>query len=231
MYLPYFQFEVRNWLTGNISMHSMCAQGLFINLCALWWKNGGELQYQPKQLAKRFRISVAEFEEYFKELQEDVIILDDGLIEIKFLRELLESRKINYLKRAEAGRMGGKAKYKKMKQVEKKTGIPVKEKRKRRFVPPTIQDVAVYIEEKDLVGVVDPKIFVQYYQEGDWHDQKGSPVKNWKQKLLAVWATPEKRKARRNAHKEINEDKFNKNIDKMLASEDNQNVAKQAIPF
>ena len=32
---------------------------------------------------------------------------------------------------------------------------------------------------------VDPVKFFEYYEAGDWKDSKGSPVKNWKQKLIS----------------------------------------------
>lgn len=47
---------------------------------------------------------------------------------------------------------------------------------------PTEEEVAKYIEKNGLS--VDPHEFFQYFEEGNWHDSKGEPVRNWKQKLL-----------------------------------------------
>ena len=33
--------------------------------------------------------------------------------------------------------------------------------------------------------------FFNYYTAGEWHDGNGKPVKNWKQKAIAVWFKPE----------------------------------------
>lgn len=65
-----------------------------------------------------------------------------------------------------------------------------KEKRKKdykrkTFSPPTLEEVITYFDVKKISG--DPQKFYEYYSVADWHDSKGNPVKNWKQKALAVW--------------------------------------------
>ncbi|MBO5969251.1 MAG: phage replisome organizer N-terminal domain-containing protein [Clostridia bacterium] len=54
------------------------------------------------------------------------------------------------------------------------------------FVPPTLDEVKKYVEEKNLN--VDPETFYDYFTTPDyagrtWMDSEGKPVKNWKQKL------------------------------------------------
>jgi hypothetical protein len=56
------------------------------------------------------------------------------------------------------------------------------QKPKKKFVPPTLEEVTAYVAEKNLD--VDPQKFLDYYETGDWHDGKGNKVKNWKQKCL-----------------------------------------------
>jgi hypothetical protein len=41
--LPYFKFEPSEWITGNITLCSMEAQGLFVNLCAYYWIKDGNI--------------------------------------------------------------------------------------------------------------------------------------------------------------------------------------------
>lgn len=60
-----------------------------------------------------------------------------------------------------------------------------KEYKKKRFTPPTLEEVISYFNEKKIGG--DPNKFYEYYSVANWHDSKGNPVKNWKQKALAVW--------------------------------------------
>lgn len=50
------------------------------------------------------------------------------------------------------------------------------------FVPPTLDEIKKYINEKELK--VDGLHFYNYFTEGNWIDSKGNKVKNWKQKLL-----------------------------------------------
>lgn len=51
-----------------------------------------------------------------------------------------------------------------------------------RFVPPTLAEVSAYCTERN--SPVDAEQFWNYFQAGNWHDSKGQPVRNWKQKLL-----------------------------------------------
>lgn len=51
-----------------------------------------------------------------------------------------------------------------------------------KFVPPTVDEIRAYcIERKNNV---DPQAFYDYYAAANWHDSKGNPVKNWKQRMV-----------------------------------------------
>lgn len=60
------------------------------------------------------------------------------------------------------------------------------------FVPPTLEEVAAYVKERG--NSVNPQKFFDYYAANDWKDQKGEPVHNWKQKMIAVWEKDEPKK-------------------------------------
>ena len=55
-------------------------------------------------------------------------------------------------------------------------------KKVNKFVPPTLEEVQDYINQKQLN--VNAKQFYEYFEVGNWKDSKGNQVKNWKQKLL-----------------------------------------------
>ena len=69
-------------------------------------------------------------------------------------------------------------------EIEKEIELESKEKceKKSRFIPPTLEQVQDYCEERN--SDVDPKRFFEYYQAGGWKDAKGNPVRNWKQKII-----------------------------------------------
>lgn len=52
-----------------------------------------------------------------------------------------------------------------------------KEKRKR-FTPPTVDEVRAYCEERH--NNIDPERFINYYETNGWVQGKGKPIKDWK---------------------------------------------------
>lgn len=99
------------------------------------------------------------------EMLELVEIIDDGTI---YMREI-------------ARLIGSETESAKRKRIyrEKQKQITTK------FVPPTIDEVREYCDERH--NGVDYRKFYEYYSIAGWKDSKGSPVKNWKQKLIANW--------------------------------------------
>lgn len=63
--------------------------------------------------------------------------------------------------------------------------------KKKRFIPPKIEDINAYIAEKGLI--VNGQVFFDYFTTGNWKDSEGKPVKNWKQKLI-TWNDRDRRK-------------------------------------
>jgi len=62
--------------------------------------------------------------------------------------------------------------------------------KKKKFTPPTEQEVIDYCVEKGYPRDLGVKVF-GYYNEANWKDSTGKQVLNWKQKLIAVWFKPE----------------------------------------
>jgi hypothetical protein len=81
------------------------------------------------------------------------------------------------------------------------TGNPGKEipgkRKKNDFIPPAKEEVVDYFNEKGYTEEAAKKAY-EYYAEGGWKDSKGKPVKNWRQKMIAVWFKPEYLKQQEN---------------------------------
>jgi hypothetical protein len=59
---------------------------------------------------------------------------------------------------------------------------------------PTQEQVIQYFKEKGIDNEELAKFCFEYYNDGDWCDRNGDPVKNWKQKILTVWIKREREK-------------------------------------
>ena len=55
-----------------------------------------------------------------------------------------------------------------------------------------MEEVIKYFQEKGYKEDSAKKAW-DYYNEMNWHDSKGSKVKNWKSKMIAVWFKDENR--------------------------------------
>jgi hypothetical protein len=66
------------------------------------------------------------------------------------------------------------------------TNQPIKEKNnKKKFVPPTVQEIVDFCNQRR--NGVDAQKVHDYYSSANWHDSRGEPIRNWKQKIIAVW--------------------------------------------
>lgn len=101
--LPYFKFTVTEWLTGDIVYESFEVQGLFINICALYWQRDGDLTIEDVE--KRYRLAMANHP-----LTGRFIHAKNGKISIHFLDEQFTDRNFKSVKNKENGRKGGIAK-------------------------------------------------------------------------------------------------------------------------
>lgn len=83
--LPYFKFIVTEWLTGDIVYESFEVQGLFINICSVYWQRDGKLTVDD--IEKRYNKPNA-----LDSLLGRFISVSDGFISISFLDEQLVER-------------------------------------------------------------------------------------------------------------------------------------------
>jgi len=100
---PYFKFIASEWMTGDIVFESLSAQGLFINICALYWQRNGSLSIDD--INKRYKNP-----EELAQLTDRFFSVNDGLISVKFLDEqLIEANHISKVN-SENGSKGGRPK-------------------------------------------------------------------------------------------------------------------------
>lgn len=81
------------------------------------------------------------------------------------------------------------------------TKVDKRAKKINKFIPPSEQEVVDYFKEKGYLEESAKKAF-EYYETGEWKDSKGTPVKNWKQKMISVWFKEE------NKSKEVKQNKI-----------------------
>ncbi len=99
----YFKFIATEWLTGNIAFESLAVQGLFINICALYWQRSGKLSLE--EVKERYKNPVE-----LQKLVEKYFILKKTEIKIKFLDEqMLDTNRISKVNKPN-GLKGGRPK-------------------------------------------------------------------------------------------------------------------------
>lgn len=87
--LPFFKFFIQHWMVGNIQFCSHSSQGLFINLCVLYWAKKCELTFD--QAMK----SYPRKKKYLDELVSNgVVKISEGKVNISFLDEQLTVLKV-----------------------------------------------------------------------------------------------------------------------------------------
>lgn len=86
--LPYFKFIISEWNDGDVTLCSLEAQGLFINLCSLYWSQEGDLSLSK---SKR-RFSGCNATAWDELINDHVIKIDGDNIVINFLDEQFEER-------------------------------------------------------------------------------------------------------------------------------------------
>ena len=104
--LPYFKFDVSEWINGLITLESDGAQGLFINICCHYWFKSGKLSLSE---IKR-RLSGSKPEDFEALINQRIIKVDGDRISITFLDQQLHERVNQAAVNSLNGRKGGRPK-------------------------------------------------------------------------------------------------------------------------
>ena len=120
------------------------------------------------------------------------IILDEIIQELIGSHTGAAKRKSEYRQRIKSGDIVPRLsqnvpiikekKRKEKKRKEKKEG--------KAFIPPVIDDVVNYFVENGYSAEAGKKAF-NFYAVAEWNDSRGTPVRNWKQKMIANWFKPD----------------------------------------
>jgi len=206
--LPYFKFMVSDWMSGTIFSHDMETQGVFINLCARMWKNGGTITGDIDRLSRLLgRVDKQMLSKCLDLLEQDELVcLDkDGNLYVKFICAQLEDRAALHVKRSDAGRKGGKANAKQMlskclhKESESETESEHKTEETRKrvvFVKPSVEEIKEYCKSRD--NTIDAEYFFNSYESKGWMIGN-TKMKNWKS-TICTWECRDKdRKAQQHS--------------------------------
>lgn len=192
--LPFFKFIATEWLTGDINFEPFDIQGLFINVCATYWKEDCVITLtRLKQ-----RLSNAEAQQWKQLIDGKYIKVINDQVYISFLDEQLEELGEQRKKKQEAGRKGGKASLKQRLSNAKATlkhkdiDIEVDTDKDVDSKIPSLSEVEDYFDKNGYTKESAKKMFDYYESSREkkdlaWKDGKGNIVNNWKQKAIAVW--------------------------------------------
>ena len=186
---PYFKFTVSEWMTGDIVFESLSTQGLFINICALYWQRDGNLTIED--INKRYKnpAELSDLINRFVEVENDMIsikFLDEQLIDANHVSKVnSENGKKSAESRANAKRLlnDRSTTVQRISTKKNKNEIRIKEEEEKEI---NINDIKLYFFENGYSEITAQK-FYDYYSVASWKDSKGNKVKNWKQKAQAVW--------------------------------------------
>lgn len=100
--LPYYKFDVAEWINGAITLESLEAQGAFINICAYYWFKSGCLTLT--EIKRRVKCRQYVFDAL---IQNNLIKVTGDDIKITFLDEQLTERgKVSTINRLNGSKGG-----------------------------------------------------------------------------------------------------------------------------
>lgn len=184
--LPYFKFNVSEWILGRISDLPDKVQGAFIiAICHYWHKKCDYFVNDFKSKIGKKRFELLQKHNLF-EIKNDKII-------IPFLNEQFSELSEIHPKRVKSGQAGGIASAKarskaKSKHLDKEEEID-KELDKKKNIPElqVFLDYCKTIQEIDYPSLeFSIKSKYESWRDNGWKDGNDTPIKNWKGKIKNV---------------------------------------------
>ena len=137
--LPYFKFHCDQWLGKKITLESFELQGLFINVCAIYWANDCDIKIAT--LTKRYGDAILSL------IAEGFIKDKNGVAKINFLDSQWQERYKIHKKNSDSGRAGALVRWAKYSEangdpngVAIKNDIAIRKDKKRKDVNEVFMD-------------------------------------------------------------------------------------------
>ncbi len=154
-------------------------------------------KYNKIAVASDLGFTLDEFDEYINYLLNDCELVKEcekgfittDIIQENFGRvsvERLKSRKRSKRRWDEEKKSSGEEYKNSHGDACKVKESKVKEKKVKKFIPPTLETVKDYFKEKGYQESIAVTAF-NYYNSNNWKDSNDKPVKSWKQKMVGVW--------------------------------------------
>lgn len=110
MALNFFKFDASAWLTGKIQLLSAEEKGVFIELIARIWYNGGEIK-NDEILHRLLRVEKGTLSNALQAFFDlDIMYEEDGILRLKFVDEQISEINSYKEQQAEYGKLGGRPK-------------------------------------------------------------------------------------------------------------------------
>lgn len=137
--LPYFKFHCDQWLGKKITLESYELQGVFINVCAIYWANDCDIKIAT--LTKRYGDAILSL------IDEGFIKDKNGVAKINFLDSQWQERYKIHKKNSDSGRAGALVRWAKHSEansdpngVATKNGIAIRKDKKRKDINEVFMD-------------------------------------------------------------------------------------------
>ena len=181
---PAFLFYPNDWLGGTMGM-TFEEKGAYMDLLMMQFNRGHMTSHMIAQVVGHLWDNVKH-----KFIQDDKGLWFNERLELEKNRRkaYTESRKNNKEGKNQHSKSGGH-----MTSHMENENEDVNKKEKKKFIAPQINEVVEYFVENGYTPEAGKKAF-QYYDTAGWKDASGKPVKNWKQKMIAVWFKPENKR-------------------------------------
>jgi len=183
---PAFLFYSQDFYTGTATM-SFEDKGKYITILCLMHQQGRMSEETIRFLVGSVSVN----------LKNKFMIDSNGLWYNERLEEEAEKRRKFTESRRENGLQGGRPKKEEKPLAKHKVNLMEDENEnvnvKKKFKIPDIAEVKKFFLDNGYSEVVAEKVW-HYYNDGNWHDSEGKPVKSWKQKMRGVWFKEENKK-------------------------------------